>query len=767
MADEDFYTVVSAKKGYLSGMVRSEIDTLLPITKEEVIKALTSLVHFASKARYRGCLVVLACLLDSYDRKEDEFIIVNDNGKPTRLVEQCFNPTHGLASFRGKREVPNRVVEQFENCFPAELVVDDNRDLPTGYSSFTTDLAQNYATCAANHLRSNFFIYQRRSVINLLQSLGHKNPKRSCPEIIEDIMRRINNWNTNNVDDDDDLQDDIVPDDNDEAIVESDTINEFVEFHRSFFRKRGLQEALIDDVWVDHNLKYIGLYFVHILSYQGRLERRASNGGTMLKVKRFHVLPVHKITAGHISFDSKCFFYMLKMAGLKHGRYNCGRQLIFPNSEKNCANEMKNWWSAIFRIEKGISANRMHYAPMGIRTNGITASMLYVNYLDKSVIDNAQNVQENILEVDEEEELVEDVVPVGLAPLQDQDEPFQDVPEDAQADEPPSQVLQHAHGGVDPGIVSMWFMVCTTIPTGPSARMDDENMFSIENVPGCFEYTSAAYRHDGRVSYLMDHIKSVQNAIGLPRVYLSLSKHHLKTPTLRSLYRSIHYRTNDSVWEKLWAYGFKKSVLRAREYVSGQKESCKQKKMNQIINKMSDAGCEVKSVGFGNGAFRSSYRGIVGGGVPTQSNKELFARNFNAIEVDEFRTSSVCPRCECQLHNLFHIYKGKRFYIRGIKFCSSVKCANHRFWHRDQVGAINILKRHLVDQGLLNEENIPYYLQREASVEWRSNRGAANQIQFKSSRPCILPRKKQKQIARERRKAKKLRKRNRVKQQNE
>eukprot|EP00986_Skeletonema_menzelii_P006401 scaffold2415_cov73-Skeletonema_menzelii.AAC.2 len=759
------YRVAASVKGYLSGFVRAEIDTILrrPGTKEDIIQSMTSFVHFSNKARYRGCLVLSACLMDSYNKKERVFRIVENNGKANRFVNQCFNPKLGqLPSLI----VPPNIVHKMENSFPARLVVNDNDEVPTGYSTFISDMANVYATCAANHLRSNFFIYQRRSIVSMLQSLGHKNPKRSCRQLIEDLMRRINNWaNHDDEDADADPQDDIVPDNHDDASVNDNVIEHFVQYHRSFFINRGLDNDLIDGDWVDDNLGYIGLYFVHILSYLHRLQQLHPQ----LKVKRFNVLPIHRIAAGHISIDNKCLYYILRGAGLSPGRYD--DNLFLPPSETGCASYMKRWWPIIFRVEKGVTANRQHYAPMGICTNGTMASLLYMKKLDAYAINIAQDPQETYLGP-ETDVLVNEVVPNGEedVPLQDhEDELVQDddVTEDAQGvvsspQDPSSHVpLVHAHGAVDPGIISMWFMVCTTI-VNPSKKMDDAKLFSIENVPGYFEYTAAAYKNDSKISYLMNHVKTIQDELGLPRIYLYLSNHHFKTPSLREFYRAIHCRTADKAWDRLWEFAFRKSVMRARGYVDGQKKSSKQKKMNEIKKKMSDAGCELKSVGFGNGGFATSNPGTVGGGVPTRSNKELFSNNFNCYSIDEFRTSSVCPNCECQLHNLYHIYKGIRYYIRGIKYCSSDRCADHRFWHRDQVGAINILKRHLVDRGLLNPEHIPYYLQRAASVLWRPNSGVENRMQIKSSRPCILPRKKQKKNARERKKARKQRKRNRV-----
>lgn len=46
-------------------------------------------------------------------------------------------------------------------------------------------------------------------------------------------------------------------------------------------------------------------------------------------------------------------------------------------------------------------------------------------------------------------------------------------------------------------------------------------------------------------------------------------------------------------------------------------------------------------------------------------------------------------------------------------------CKDYPYFHRDEVGAINILKNLLIDKGLLNANCVPYFMQRGCNDGWR------------------------------------------------
>ena len=83
--------------------------------------------------------------------------------------------------------------------------------------------------------------------------------------------------------------------------------------------------------------------------------------------------------------------------------------------------------------------------------------------------------------------------------------------------------------------------------------------------------------------------------------------------------------------------------------------------------------------------------------VPTEYVKDKCRQYFKTIEVDEYRTSSICPCCDSVLSKVT-----KRIQVaddqceirevRGLRRCSSTVCSQVSFKNRDSVGARNILR---------------------------------------------------------------------------
>ncbi len=76
--------------------------------------------------------------------------------------------------------------------------------------------------------------------------------------------------------------------------------------------------------------------------------------------------------------------------------------------------------------------------------------------------------------------------------------------------------------------------------------------------------------------------------------------------------------------------------------------------------------------------------------------KEAVKHQYEVIEVDEFRTSSVCPKCGEQLCKVLEFLYGKYYEVRGLKWCGSDACKSHPMYTRDvDVGCTNIFHRHM------------------------------------------------------------------------
>ena len=94
MADIAELTVAAGNKTYLSRMVRESVEQLSrgDSSKDEIINAIQFYVRFCSKARHRGSITMLACLLDSYNKAHDDFDCFAEPGSHcTKFVGQAFN----------------------------------------------------------------------------------------------------------------------------------------------------------------------------------------------------------------------------------------------------------------------------------------------------------------------------------------------------------------------------------------------------------------------------------------------------------------------------------------------------------------------------------------------------------------------------------------------------------------------------------------------------------------------------------------------------
>ena len=125
------------------------------------------------------------------------------------------------------------------------------------------------------------------------------------------------------------------------------------------------------------------------------------------------------------------------------------------------------------------------------------------------------------------------------------------------------------------------------------------------------------------------------------------------------------------------------------------------------------------NIAFGAARFPSSKKGW-GRSVPTVSVRRACTRIFpQTVEVEEYRTSKVCPTCLSQLQQVFRPQvAGDARQQRGILRCKSRMCASTTFKNRDEVGARNILTCHLAER---RGEPRPGFLRRGMDEGWESN----------------------------------------------
>ncbi len=105
-------------------------------------------------------------------------------------------------------------------------------------------------------------------------------------------------------------------------------------------------------------------------------------------------------------------------------------------------------------------------------------------------------------------------------------------------------------------------------------------------------------------------------------------------------------------------------------------------------------GTKKPVIAYGSANFACSGRGEVS--VPVKYVKEKCKQYFETVDVDEFRTSLICPDCDQPLCKVVKEVNddNKVRQIRGLRRCSSTVCRKNRisFKNRDLVGAKNILR---------------------------------------------------------------------------
>ena len=120
----------------------------------------------------------------------------------------------------------------------------------------------------------------------------------------------------------------------------------------------------------------------------------------------------------------------------------------------------------------------------------------------------------------------------------------------------------------------------------------------------------------------------------------------------------------------------------------------KQSVISKAVNSLQDPTKPDIIVLYGDGSFASGGKNQQS--VPVKGIKNAVMRQYEVVEVDEFRTSSVCPECGEQLFKLLEFFNGKYYEVRGLKWCGSNECKSHPIYTRDiGVGCANIFQRHM------------------------------------------------------------------------
>jgi hypothetical protein len=167
---------------------------------------------------------------------------------------------------------------------------------------------------------------------------------------------------------------------------------------------------------------------------------------------------------------------------------------------------------------------------------------------------------------------------------------------------------------------------------------------------------------------------------------------HLKKANIDDIATSIQYYQSvraDIRVHKLIPKKFERLNL----YLYGKKKAA----IHRFLQRMLRYTGESKPIMFyGDGSFYHGGKGMRS--VPCKWVKRECKLYFNCFNVDEFRTSQICPTCNSRLwdvrKHLRNPVDGRRTkMIRGLKYCCSDSCRSHRYLNRDDVGCYNIYRK--------------------------------------------------------------------------
>ena len=167
-----------------------------------------------------------------------------------------------------------------------------------------------------------------------------------------------------------------------------------------------------------------------------------------------------------------------------------------------------------------------------------------------------------------------------------------------------------------------------------------------------------------------------------------MSEHHYKFASWARTLEGIQLMLAHSVI--LWRHMFLKCWAKTKFSIYKKKQSV----IANAVNSLQDPTKPDIFVLYGDGSFPSGGRGRQS--VPVKGIKEAVKRQYEVVEVDEFRTSSVCPKCSDQLFKVLEFFNGKYYEVCGLKWCCSNACKSHAIYTRDVgVGCANIFLRHM------------------------------------------------------------------------
>ncbi len=188
------------------------------------------------------------------------------------------------------------------------------------------------------------------------------------------------------------------------------------------------------------------------------------------------------------------------------------------------------------------------------------------------------------------------------------------------------------------------------------------------------------------------------------------SMHHLKTARLVKIKASIAYYGEN--FDHLWnAYAVTRKWSRQKFNIYSMKNSIIDTFLNDLKQYVDANGITIRQFDkhvmlYGAGTFPSGGRGERS--VPLKYIKKRCSYFFECHDVNEFRTSQICPDCrKCRLQQVEKDIPGHaQCIVQGLKWCPSSDCSHNPLKNRDEVGAKNIRLRGLGDTNPLFDRKV-------------------------------------------------------------
>jgi hypothetical protein len=219
-------------------------------------------------------------------------------------------------------------------------------------------------------------------------------------------------------------------------------------------------------------------------------------------------------------------------------------------------------------------------------------------------------------------------------------------------------------------------------------------------------FTRRRYYSEGKINSSQE--KSNRWNLNSKELLEGMSTNHFKTSSEDTFLQSIQfYRDNhDNLWKTL-------AITRKRSRLNFRIHKFKRHSIDRFLQSLKPRDEVTRQyihrrhiMLYGAGTFGSGGKGERS--VPLKYIKKHCRYYFVTHEVNEFRTSQICPDCErCRLHDVEKSTHGEMpTKIRGLKWCPYNECRQNPLKNRDEVGAKNIMKRGLGDMNPLFDKDI-------------------------------------------------------------